>query len=212
MKFKNPKCFEQLSKEDQFEYLKLRDHINKNYIHKSSKNNFKDILLKIRLFTERKIEDRNKRMFVCGIAFLNQDIGIYSSQLSILLAVSKSSINKGFKALGFDTIQANNTHAAELTRLFPEQKNNIKEARNWTIRSVSSLDDGNAHWGGLECKKKNQHIVVPLNYMKIGFVDEDKTSNIELCAKSSLNAYYDLLSTCSFTEQDNSSSNGLVYL
>lgn len=131
---KIPEYFNKLNSDDQKEYFKLRDYIRNNFRRKNINDCLEIILSKIKTFVFKNETDKNTRMLVCGVAWIRNGLGIYSTQLSILISISKSLLNKGFTSNGYLTTKMDDEQAADLMKLFPAQMSNCKESRNWTIR------------------------------------------------------------------------------
>lgn len=142
-----PKHFEQLSYEDQKEYFELKKEISN--INREFKRNLKEcfniILDKINKFINKNDKDCNKRMLVCGIAWLENGIGICMAQLSTLILRCKSTLNLGFKIIGYENVKTEPSHAAELMKIFPDQMKNSVESRKWTIRCKNENYNGIKH-------------------------------------------------------------------
>ena len=75
-----------------------------------------------------------RRSLVCGIMWIDDVLAINTRHLARIVGKCKSSINCGFQALGYTTIQDNATTAAALTRAYPFMKTDFHAIRQWTFR------------------------------------------------------------------------------
>lgn len=140
MKSQVPLFWELLSITDQDEYLKVRQSIapkGTRIQRAKSISMFKNALNSIKLFVQKGEEDDWRRSIVCGIFWLNQDIvGINSSQLSFLMGKGKSSINEGFREIGFVTLRPSTEMTQILMSQFSIISKNKAEARKWSFHEI----------------------------------------------------------------------------
>jgi hypothetical protein len=99
---------------------------------------FQVILSQIKQFAIRCDGDDWRRCFVCGIVWLDGAVAVNTRQLSVLMSKCKSSINAGFRAIGFTNSVMSPSQALALIREFPFFAHNSNEIRQWTIRENPS--------------------------------------------------------------------------
>ena len=140
IKEKQPTFYELLNADDKKSYEDLRKILNAPD-HRYNRNKrivtFNDMLDQIRKFCCRGDNDDWKRYLVCGICWINDDIAINTRQLRLLLGKSKSTINGAFSKMNYETLPFKN-HDAGLQEKIPFLKGNFTEARQWTVRRLSS--------------------------------------------------------------------------
>ena len=136
-----PFYIELLKPEDRKTYDELRTTLSAPD-HRYNRNKrivtFTDMLDQIRDFCERGDGDDWKRYLVCGICWIKNDIAINTRQLRILLGKSKSTINGAFSKMNYETLPFRN-HDSGLQDKIPFLRGNFTEARQWTVRRLSSL-------------------------------------------------------------------------
>jgi hypothetical protein len=98
---------------------------------------FQITLARIQQYVVRNDDNDWKRSVNCGITWVGDAIAISTRQLSKLIGKCKSSINSGFRTLGYATVLTNLEHAALLTRVFPFMMDNSTELRQWTVRKTT---------------------------------------------------------------------------
>ena len=135
-----PQYYDLLSSSDKENLKALKKDINSIVI-KSGRAKFcsifEKIVDKIHEFVVRGDSSDNIRSLVCGIIWMDDIIAINTRQLILTINKCKSSINSGFQAIGYTTVQMDPKTAVTLVKRFPFMKENFCETRQWTLRKLS---------------------------------------------------------------------------
>jgi hypothetical protein len=100
---------------------------------------FRIMMAQIRRYVIRHTDDDWKRSLVCGILWMPDAIAVSTRRLSRLMGKCKSSINRGFQSIGYETVTMTSSHATELLHAFPALGQTAGESRQWTIRAPVRL-------------------------------------------------------------------------
>ena len=140
-KTQDPQYIELLTKDDQEQFHLLQRDIN-SIVLKNGRSKFcsifSEIVKKIKSFVVRNDSGDNARSLVCGIVWMDEIIAINTRQLIHTINKCKSSINSGFQAIGYTTVQMDPETAVNFVHRFPFMKENFCETRQWTLRKLCS--------------------------------------------------------------------------
>jgi hypothetical protein len=129
-------------KEERQEYARLRDRIQCRLKEKGKNNYFRENFGKILGdILGNYVRDDSNRAFRCGIIWLDifhQTLAVNTHQLQKLIGRCRSSLNQGFREIGYDTEESISS-AIKLIRIFPSTKTN---RRKWSIKRKTSRGKG----------------------------------------------------------------------
>ena len=134
-----PKYFENLTKNDQLEYLKLRSLFSSKECRNNRGqrlNKFSEILKTIQNFCVKNDAYDPIRFLVCGICWIPNGIAINTRQLRLLIDKCKSSINGSLQRIGFSAVTMKDSSYQQLYEKIPQLKDKFKETREWSIRQT----------------------------------------------------------------------------
>ena len=134
---KLPQYWGMLSRNDQEEYIKLRNTLNTTCAQRNRGHRvetFDAVLEAIRRFIERGNEDDWKRALVCGFCWMDRVVAINTRQLRFLVSKCKSSINGSLQKLGYITTLSPSDSRKMLVEKIPFLDGNYNELRQWTTR------------------------------------------------------------------------------
>lgn len=136
-----PSYFTLLPAEDQVSYERLKGEISTSFAQQKNtriSDNFGVVIqmLKEYIYRTDREDERATRSLVCGIVWEGDTIAINTRQLRFIIGKCKSSINNGFQAIGYNSIQTTPEIASLLTKLYPFLRNNFSEMRQWTVRQL----------------------------------------------------------------------------
>lgn len=131
----NVEHIKSLDGKDMEEYIKLKESLNYGNRNKRGKglHTFEEQLASIRSFVERGGDNSWKRSLVCGICWIDNDIGINIQQFKTLLGKCKSSINSCLLKLGYSKSRDNGGVNKFIVEKIPSLRSD-PELRRWTIR------------------------------------------------------------------------------
>jgi hypothetical protein len=132
-----PDYFASLSESDQIGYYTLQADI-RALAEKRRRGRrvsiFAETLNKIRAWAQRGDQDDSTRCLVCGLYYLNAEIGVNSHQLKYLTKTCKSAINGALKILGYTTISARGDVNPNLVAALPFLEGKTRALRQWSVR------------------------------------------------------------------------------
>ena len=136
-----PQYYDLLCDSDKESLKNLQKDIS-DIVIKSGKAKFCDIFERIigliHDFVVKGNDADNLRSLVCGIIWMEDDIiAINTRQLILIINKCKSSVNSGFQAIGYSTVQMDPKTAVALVKRFPFMKENFCETRQWTLRKLN---------------------------------------------------------------------------
>jgi hypothetical protein len=131
----------QLSQDDQTEFIKLRAHL-----HRGQQPMSKDVrmaslrreLLLVLSYLERSPDNMEARAILSGICFVASAVCVNTRQLKSLLGRCKSSINGCFKQLGFVAVRTKAKARGFIAAALTSIKDRPEMIRQWTVRCTSS--------------------------------------------------------------------------
>lgn len=121
-----------MSKEDQADYLALRDSFHNASTRERHGNSIQNDLQLIKGFVESRKEDQEIRSIVAGISFSTSFVCVNTSQLKNLLGRCKSSINNGFQLLGYSSAKTKVRQC--IITMMPSLVKDSSLLKQWTMR------------------------------------------------------------------------------
>ncbi|OHS99668.1 hypothetical protein TRFO_08300 [Tritrichomonas foetus] len=110
----------------------LQTHLNKNHRnHRVEK--FQEVLNIVKAFCVRNDSHDWRRFLVCGICWIDSNVGISIRRFSKLLNRCKSSVNGSLQKIGYKSLQGH-VDGMEIIKKIPYLKDNPQELREWTVR------------------------------------------------------------------------------